>query len=473
MRQPPHRRSLLGKAALIAAALPFTPRAWGQTLGYPRTLQGPMVGAPTANSIRVWSRVSGTFDVALEVAARRDFADALQSRPVRADESTDFTTVTEVDGLEPATSYFYRLRIDGVLDRYQPLPYRTRTAPRRRAAFRAAFGSCARLQIDPEQAIFSVVEALEPDLMFFLGDNIYADSIEPSAVADLYRRQREVERQKPVMRSTPSLAIWDDHDFAINDSDRSNPIREQSLTLFNQYWANLNARPSTPGIFFKYDYGGIDFFFLDGRYYRDPASAPDSPGKTMLGAEQKAWLKDELRASRAPFKVLASGGGFSKAERIGDSWAVYTHERNELFDFIRDHRVEGVFGISGDSHMGELNCIPWSEHGGYDFYDLCSSPLANLPDLDFVDQMPEIRIRSPWTRSVNVGLLDFSYDDGPKLTYTLHNIYGAPAWEPLVLIPRDLRNGVETWRSKIAQTELERLERYRRGGSYFDPEGDG
>ena len=168
--------------------------------------------------------------------------------------------------------------------------------------------------------------------------------------------------------------------------------------------------------------------------------------------------------------MLVSGGGFSKAERNGDSWAVYQHERNELFDFIRDNRIEGVFGISGDSHMGELNCVPRSDQGGYDFYDLCSSPLANLPDLDFVDQMPEVRIRSPWTRSCNLGLLDFSFDDGPTLTYTLHNIYGAPAWAPLVLKPADLRNGASTWREKIDERELVRLERYRAGGAYYDPD---
>ncbi len=467
----PHRRSMLKRAAWLAASLPFAPQAWAQTLGYPRTLQGPMVGGPTANSIRVWARVSGTFDVVLEVSPTRDFAELRASTPARADSSTDFTAVTVVAGLSPATSYYYRLRIDGVLDRYQPLPYRTRTAPRGRSGFRAAFGSCARLQIDTEQRIFSVAQALEPDLMFFLGDNIYADSTEPAAVADLYRRQREIERLKPLIRSTPSLAIWDDHDFAINDSDRTNPIREQSLALFKQYWANPSAGlPNTPGIFFKYAYGGVDFFFLDGRYNRDAADNPDVPGKTMLGAEQKAWLKDELRASRAPFKVLVSGGGFSKAERGGDSWAVYQHERDEIFDFIRDYRIEGVFGISGDSHMGELNCVPRSEQGAYDFYDLCSSPLANLPDLDFVDQMPEVRIRSPWTRSCNVGLLDFNFDEGPQLTYTLYNIYGAPAWGALVLTPADLRNGASTWRHKIDQRELVRLERYRAGGAYYDPD---
>ncbi len=207
---------------------------------------------------------------------------------------------------------------DGVLDRYQPLALSHAHRAARSGSFRAAFGSCARLQIDTDQRIFSVAQALEPDLMFFLGDNIYADTTEPQAVADLYRRQREIERLKPFIRATPSLAIWDDHDFGINDSDRTNPIREQSLTLFKNYWANPSyGLPGTPGIFFKYTYGGVDFFFLDGRYYRDPADAPDVAGKTMLGAEQKAWLKDELRASRAPFKVLVSGGGFyeSRARR--------------------------------------------------------------------------------------------------------------------------------------------------------------
>lgn len=468
----PHRRSLLKQAGLVAAALPLVPSAWAQTLGYPRTLQGPMVGAPTATSIRVWVRVSGSFDVVLEAATRLDFSDVRASSPVQANAGNDFCVAPVVEGLSPATPYFYRFKFEGVLDRYQPLPYRTKTAPRGRAAFRAAFGSCARLQIDTDQRIFSVAEALEPDLMFFLGDNIYADSAEPSALADLYRRQREIERMKPFIRKTACLAIWDDHDFALNDSDRTNPIREQSLALFKDYWANPSyGLPSVPGIFFKYEYGGVDFFFLDGRYYRHPTNYQGAD-KTMLGAEQKAWLKDGLRASRAPFKVLVSGGGFSKAEFNGDSWAVYQTERNELLDFIRDNRIEGVFGISGDSHMGELNCVPRSEQGGYDLYDLCSSPLANMPDSDFVDQMPEVRIRNVYTRSCNVGLMSFSFDGGPRMSYTLHNTIGTAVWDPLVLTPADLRNGVETWRTKIAPTELARLERYRAGGAYYDPPGD-
>src|SRR3546814_8830332 len=90
----------------------------------------------------------------------------------------------------------------------------------------------------------------------------------------------------------------------------------------------------------------------------------------MLGAAQNAWLKRELKASTTPFKVLAIGGGWSCAENEegGDSWGVYLTERTELFDFIRDEGIGGVVCISGDSHIGELNCIPRSQQGGYDIY---------------------------------------------------------------------------------------------------------
>ncbi len=43
-----------------------------------------------------------------------------------------------------------------------------------------------------------------------------------------------------------------------------------------------------------------------------------------------------------------------------------------------------------------------------------------------------------YTRSCNVGLLDFSFDDGPRMSYTLHSTIGAPVWDPLVLTPADL-----------------------------------
>lgn len=471
------RRGLLA-AGFLGSLLTAPGRAIAQVLGYPRALHGPMIGAPGPNHFTVWVRASGAFPVTLEYATDRDFTTPIEAQTVTA-RAEDYCCVTlRAENLRPNTTYWYRLKFNGENDRFQPLPHRTRTAPAGRADFRVAFGSCCRIQYDPEQRIWNVVRALEPDVFIWLGDNIYADSDQPHALADLYGRGRAVERLEPFLRTTPQLATWDDHDFGHNNSDGASPYKGDALRVFKNFWANPSyGDGADPGVYCKQSYGGVDFFILDGRYHRSATDLPDNAAKSMLGAAQKAWLKRELKASRAPFKVLAIGGGWSCAENEngGDSWGVYLTERNEIFDFIRDENIGGVVCISGDSHMGELNCIPWSERGGYDFYDFCSSPLAQTPATRNLRQAPEVRIRDAWTRSINVGLLRFNMSGRtPTLTYTLHDDLGEPVWDELVLTPDDLRNGASTWREKADPVELQRRERFLRGGGYYGfdaPEG--
>lgn len=468
------RRSFLAAAGLtgLFAALP---RAIASVIGYPRALQGPMIGAPGPDHFNVWVRASGAFEVTLEVSTDRDFRNLIEGASTLTSADDDCCAVLRVDNLQPDTDYWYRLKYDGVDDRFQPLPYRTRTAPDGPADFRVAFGSCCRNQYDPHQRIWNIVRALEPDMFIWLGDNVYADSDQPAALTDLYARSRTVERLEPLLRSVPQLATWDDHDFGYNDSDGLSPFKDAALKIFKRFWANpAYGEPDNPGVYFKQHYGGVDFFVLDGRYHRDPTDRPDNADKTMLGARQKAWLKRELKASTTPFKVLAIGTGWSSAENEsgGDSWAVYMTERNEIFDFIRDEDIGGVVCISGDSHMGELNCIPRSQQGGYDIYDFCSSPLAQLPAAKHTRQVPEVRVRDVWTRTVNAGLMRFDLTgDTPTLTYTLHDDMGKAVWDPLVLTPDDLKNGARTWDTKSDPQELARLERFKRGGGYygFDP----
>ena len=194
----------------------------------------------------------------------------------------------------------------------------------------------------------------------------------------------------------------------------------------------------------------------------------------MLGARQKAWLKQRLAESRAPFKVLASGTGWSVAERLegGDSWGMFLAEREEIFDFIRDRGITGVFCISGDSHMGELNCIPRSGAGGYDLYDFCSSPLAQVPAARFIAQMPEVRVRPVWQRTTNVGVLRFRMGASPAVTMQLYNDLGESVWAPLVLTPEHLRNGSATWERLADPQEVQRLRRHRAGRGYYGIDPD-
>ena len=174
----------------------------------------------------------------------------------------------------------------------------------------------------------------------------------------------------------------------------------------------------------------MDFFFLDGRYHRDSDNDPDTPEKTMLGRDQLAWLESELAASTAVFKVLVAGGGWSKAKgEGGDSWASFIHERNKIFNFIRDNEITGVILLSGDSHVGELNAIHWSDEGGYDFYDLVSSPLAQATPDSWLERRPEKRIRKVYFQGSNVGVVDFLFYPTPRLMYrfpALQSCLGTP-----------------------------------------------
>jgi alkaline phosphatase D len=70
----------------------------------------------------------------------------------------------------------------------------------------------------------------------------------------------------------------------------------------------------------------------------------------MLGERQLTWLKKGLLASKAPVKILASGSEWQSHGTV-DSWKSFLQEREDLFGFIENNRVEGVILISGDRHF--------------------------------------------------------------------------------------------------------------------------
>ena len=88
-----------------------------------------------------------------------------------------------------------------------------------------------------------------------------------------------------------------------------------------------------------------------------------------------------------------------------------------------------------------------------------SSPLAQATGGSFLDGDPEMRIRPPWFRTVNFGLLDFAWEPEPKVTFTLRDVRGDRVYEALSLTPAELKNGASTWRSKMDPKELERRDR--------------
>lgn len=454
------RRQFLKSLAFAGGALSLVAgsvrNALASSTGYPRLIHGPMPGAVGTDSIQLWMRASGSYPVQIQYSMHADMSNSTMSESVSTGPEDDYVARIFLKDLKADTRYYYRPWVNGKPAKYMDNvpPFRFSTAPAGTANFSVGFGSCARWQEFPNQPIWQALERWSPDLFFWLGDNIYADTVEPGIMSDLYKIQRAVPEYQLFGSQVPQLAIWDDHDYGLNNSDMNNPMREDSLALFKRYWANpAYGEENSPGVYFQYNYGGVDFFFLDNRYYRDDNDKPDGPDKTHLGAAQLSWLKAGLKKSTAPFKLLICGGGWSHnpAAFGEDNWTSYRHERDSLFGFIRDEEIGGVMLMSGDIHRAEANCIPFSADGGYDFYEFASSGLAQDTPIPESIEVPEIRLREPFTGGHNAGILEFDMTlDDPVVRFNVINIGAQTTWDdPVTVKASQLRNGVVSWREKV------------------------
>ncbi len=233
------------------------------------------------------------------------------------------------------------------------------------------------LEIEADSKVFPSLESLayQPLLVLRGPSTWLASGRSSSAGNDLSslrwfcRRARGLPQRAAMLAHTPTIAVWDDHDFVGNNTLGSAPGKEVALRTFAEYWANPSAgTEQAPGVFFRYRYGDVDFFMLDDRYYRGLDG-------TLLGQAQTAWLEQELSASTATFKLLVSGSQFT-SYGSSDSWAAYQSAQTALFDFIRDQKIDGVVLLSGDVHRSELRIIERNSKGGYDLPELTSSPMA-------------------------------------------------------------------------------------------------
>src|ERR1700733_6126413 len=97
----------------------------------------------------------------------------------------------------------------------------------------------------------------------------------------------------------------------------------------------------------------------------------DRPAQTILGAEQKAWFLEKLRASKATWKIwgnttatldmladpqnLPAGAGkpwpgAGYAGFGGGDWSTAYVERAEIYDFVRQYGITGFATVAGDRH---------------------------------------------------------------------------------------------------------------------------
>ncbi|WP_371482201.1 alkaline phosphatase [Kitasatospora sp. NBC_00315] len=429
----PRRRQVLKATAIAAgaAALPLAlaDRAAAGTGQGAAFLHGVASGDPLPDGLLLWTRLTPTPDavpgsgagadteVRWELATDKAFTAVVASGTVTTSAATDHTVKVDARGLRADTAYWYRFSATGAAS---PVG-RTRTAPASEAAvqrLRLGVASCANWEAGYFSAYRHLAARGDLDAFLFLGDYIYeyksgefcaAGTVvrphEPAhEILDLadYRTRHGRYKTDPDLQAlhaaVPTIAIWDDHEFANDASsvgaENHTPATEgdwaaRVAAAKQAYFEWMPVRPSIAGTTYRrLRYGRLaDINLLDLRSFRSAQvkvgnGDVDSPDRTITGRTQLDWLKAGLSASDTMWRLVGNSVMISPvaflslpdyllrpvAKLLGlpgeglainpDQWDGYTHDRRELLGHLTSQGIRNTVFLTGDIHSAWAADVP-------------------------------------------------------------------------------------------------------------------
>ena len=253
-----------------------------------------------------------------------------------------------VGGLTPGVEYQYAFEAGGEALREGTF----RTPEAGPFSFRIAVGGCA--QTGSDRPVFDAIRAAEPLFFLHVGDMFYEDIAVNSE--GFYRRAFgrifRSESQMALYRNTPLVYVWDDHDYGPNNSDRIAPGREAARQVYDELVPHYPL-PGGP-IYQAFTVGRVRFIVTDLRSARDPVADGPTDEREIMGAEQKAWFKDQLLATKGRYPLIvwvSPVPWIAPPDRSADHWGGFPRDRREIANFIKDNGIEGVVILAGDAHM--------------------------------------------------------------------------------------------------------------------------
>lgn len=405
-------------------------------------VHGPMLGFTTSKTAKFWLRTFQGSKVQLVLSETKDFDSEIFSEEKQTQEHSEFTAKIDVKGLSANTSYFYKILIDGKLQK-NIYEFTTQPVEMEPSEISIAFGGGA-AYIPWHAYMWNTIDSHELNAMLLLGDNVYIDYPEHPEIQRYcyYRRQ-----SKPEFRNfsseTSILSIWDDHDFGDNDEFGGKEIdfptwKRPVFEVFRNQFANpyYGGGDKNPGVWYDFQIADVDFFMLDCRYYREPSSADGNVNDPqMLGPVQLLWLKKKLLASKGTFKVIVSSVPWAYGAKAGmsgrfDTWRGYKKERQEIFDFLAENKIEGVVLLSADRHRSDLWKI--ERENAYPLYEMESSKLVNTHTHECMDD-PERILCYNETCSFGKVIFNTTLPD-PSLRYEIWSIDNEKVEEYTILL---------------------------------------
>jgi len=310
----------------------------------------------------------------------------------------------ELYGLQPNRCYSLNLSFVRSGIEYQ-VPnavgaFRTFPPDRSRGRFTFAFGSCANPDRQAAQGSWTAIRALaesppmsiDPVRLFVhLGDTFYfydhiTEEVPPVNVESMHAAHISMRRHVEFLdmaKVLPSCGIWDDHDFAGDNTD-STSIKSELLIpaaeTWLKYWGNqLIFGPEgmgEMGLTTRISHGLVDIYLLDGRFKRDKDEGVCF-GKNMI---VRVLQTIDDRGTQTP-RVVVLGTGSSwnhhDDDEEGYGHSEYDNEREDLYKELSSRMgktINGLLFISGDYHINEIYHVKL--HDGRMAPEFVSSPLT-------------------------------------------------------------------------------------------------
>ena len=400
------RRRLLASAwgagaltVLGGVARPYLSRAADR----PHITHGVQSGDISLDGGIVWARADRPSRMVVEATTSESFKDIIRVASADALPESDFSAKVLLDRLPAGQDIFYRVRFHDIASPMisgEPQVGRFRMAPRQKhdVSFVWSGDTAGGWGIDESRGgmrTYATMLANRPDFFVHCGDNIYAEcplgpeqklpngeiwrnvvTEEKSRVAETladYRGNYKYNLLDHNLRAfnaeVPTFAQWDDHEVT-NDWWPGMPLRigDADITALAARGCrrSMSSRrrgrslPSAGASTARSPYGPLlDVFMLDMRSYRGPNSdgrqETYGPAAHFLGPQQVAWLKRELAASRATWKVIAAdlpiGVMSFDAAAQGDGPPLGRElELADLLSFIKHAGVRNTVWITADMH---------------------------------------------------------------------------------------------------------------------------
>ena len=267
---------------------------------------------------------------------------------------------------------------------------------------RIAFGSCN----NPLKGgqIWNLITSTDPDRLILLGDNVYADkkksimghfeAASPIRIQYMYSLLKNDPNFKGLVKHLGGFskginAIYDDHDYGINDGDMSFESRDESMTLF---WDFLDVEMTSPrrkqsGVYSSQSVR-VALPNRNRNSNNSSNSNSDSGGNSMgysgvfdykvilvdtrsnnnvklsfasecdfLGDEQWSWLEQQLLQQPFPDLILLGSGiqVLPTDKVIEEVWNACPRSRTRLLKLVKvASEFTNIVLLSGDIHSAEV-----------------------------------------------------------------------------------------------------------------------